>query len=149
MAANSFVIACFLFSLAPVAQAQTPQLFLPDGNGAWLVQVVTRGGLTGAGQGDFAVTSEGKSVCNRPEQRCLRDFKAAEFHRLVEMIQAGKLPIPLVSLCSDCITRIITISRRDATGIVHTYTAMWDETTKGRLPQEVIRIYDALFALMK
>jgi hypothetical protein len=131
------------------SQSQTPQLLLPDGNGAWLIQVVTRGGILGTVQGDISVTSEGKFLCTKPDQGCPGNLKVPELQTLVEMIQPGRLQIFPVSLCSDCITSTIVISRRDAMGSVHTYTATWDITTKSRLPADVMRIYDALAAVMK
>jgi len=135
---------------ASVFVAQIPQMALPDGNDMWVVQVVTSGGLLGAGSGDVAISSEGKIVCRR-EIRCANSFQLSNFQPLVEIIQAGTLPVlrpsALVSLCRDCITTTITIRRRDAMGIVHTYTASWDDMTKDRVPREVIWIYDAVLAL--
>jgi len=139
------------FLILSILQAQIPQMLLPDGNGAWVVQVVTSGGILGIGDGDFASSSEGKLIC-KPGLRCPKDFAVPDFMTLVEAIQPSTplVPaLPVVSLCSDCIKRTITISRRDSMGVVHTYTATWDETTKSRVPQEVIRIYDAFVALMK
>ena len=131
--------------------AQIPQLLLPEGNGAWLVQVATSGGILGTGGGDFAISSEGKIAC-RVEMKCPEQFPVSDFHPLVEVIQSGILPVPatpIVSLCNDCIKRTITIRRRDSMGVVQTYTASWDDTTKSKLPPEVIRIYDAVLALGK
>jgi hypothetical protein len=139
------------FLIVSILLAQIPQMLLPDGNGAWVVQVVSSGGLLGTGSGDFATSSEGKIVCN-PDLRCPKDFAASDFLSLVEAIQPStpQVPaLPAVSLCNDCIKRTITISRRDSMGVVRTYTASWDETTKSRVPQEVIRIYDAFVALVK
>jgi hypothetical protein len=119
--------------------------------GAWIVQVVTRGGILGTGSGDFAVSSEGKISCWR-DVRCPKDFRVSDLRPLIEQVQSGTLPapvFPVVGFCSDCITRTITISRRDSMSIVHTYTASWDDTTKSRLPQEVVRIYDSIAALIK
>ena len=140
-----------LLNLPGHVLAQTPQLILPDGTGAWLVQVLTTGGILGKGDLDFAVSSEGKMTCN-VEVRCPKNFKPADFHPLVETIRADLFlvrPSPAISLCSDCITRRISISQRDTMGNVQTYTAWWDETTRDQVPQEVIRIYDAFRALMK
>ncbi len=41
----------------------------------------------------------------------------------------------------------MTIVRHDSIGVVHAFTASWDDTTKGRLPPEVIQVYDAVVAL--
>jgi hypothetical protein len=54
--------------------AQTPQMFLPNGDGAWLVQVVTTGGILGKGDLDFGFSSEGRMICS-VEVRCPKDFK--------------------------------------------------------------------------
>src|SRR4030095_12507694 len=128
-----------------VVTAQLPQLALPDGNSAWLVQVVTSGGLLGKGGGDFAISSEGKIVCSL-QLRCAPDFKPSNLQPLVEVIHAADLPtpaVPIVSLCRDCITRTITVSSRDSAGILRVYTASWDDTTKDKMPPEIIRIFDA------
>ena len=131
--------------------AQVPQLALPDGNRVWLVQVVTSGGLSGKGGGDFTVSSEGRIVCSL-QLRCANDFKPSALQPLVELIHAVDLPtpiVPIVSLCRDCITRTITVTSRDSTGVLRMYTASWDDTTKEKMPQEIIRIYDAARGLTK
>jgi hypothetical protein len=131
--------------------AQAPQLALPDGNRVWLVQVVTSGGLSGKGGGDFTVSSEGRIVCSL-QLRCANDFKPSDLQPLVEVIHAVDLPtpiVPIVSLCRDCITRTITVTSRDSTGVLRMYTASWDDTTKDKMPQEIIRIYDAARGLTK
>jgi hypothetical protein len=151
MKLNALIALIIALNLPRLLLTQTPQMLLPDGNGAWLVQVVTFGGILGKGDLDFAVSSEGKMSCSF-QVRCPTDFKAADFHPLVGTIRDVVFPArpsPAISLCNDCITRRITISRRDSMGIVQTYTGSWDETTRDQVPQEVIRIYDAFRALMK
>jgi len=128
---------------------QTPEMALPDGNGAWVVRVVTTGGFTGQGIGDFAISSEGRLLC-RPVKVCPAQFKPGDFQLLVEAIVSGSLPVPSspgASLCKDCILRTIQIIRRDSTGSLRVYTASWDDVTQERLPAQVIRVYDALLAL--
>src|SRR5262245_18399433 len=139
-----------VFGLPGLVLAQLPEMLLPDGYGAWLVQVVTTGGYLGQGDVDFAFSSEGRTTCSL-EIRCPRDVKAADLHPLVETIRAGVVvrPSPAISLCNDCVTRRSTISRRDSMGVVQTYIRSWDETTRDRVPQEVILVYDAFRALMK
>jgi hypothetical protein len=131
---------------------QIPQMVLPDGNGSWVVQVVSSGGLLGTGGGeDFAMSSEGKIVC-KPEMRCSEQFALSDLQPLLDVFQPTTLPAPapqVVSLCRDCITQTITISRRDSIGVVSRYAASWDVTTKSSVPPEVIRIYDAALALRK
>jgi hypothetical protein len=129
--------------------AQMIDMALPDGDNMWVVRVATTGGIVGTGIGNFSFSSEGKLACGR-EMQCVKEFRPADFHALIEVVQAGTLPATSspVSLCNDCITRTITISRRDSMGVVHTFSASWDETTRSRLPAEVSRIYDAALALI-
>src|SRR5262245_4534277 len=131
--------------------ALSPQLsmLLPDGNGAWTVEVTSTGGILGT-QNRASLSSEGKTSCD-VELQCPKNFRTSDFQPLIEVIHS-RLPVPpvqVVSFCSDCIKRTITIRRRDAMGVVDTYSASWDETSKSQLPLEVIRIYDAVTALMK
>ena len=147
------LLVCFLFFSFPgLVKAQAlAQMVLPDGNQTWFVQVITTGGILGRGDIDFAVSSEGKTICNQ-ESRCPKDFKTSDFQPLVENVQAdgpSASAVRVVSFCNDCITRTIIISRRDSMGVVHTHTATWDDTTKSKLPLDIIRIYDGLRALMK
>jgi len=131
--------------------AQMRELALPPGNGAWLVQVVTSGGLSGAGGGDFSISSEGRIMCG-PELRCPAGFDAAMFDPLFDSINPDMLvlpqpgTVPVVSLCSDCIARRVFITHRNRNGIVHTFTVSFDVTTRSSVPPELMRIYDAAIA---
>src|SRR5262245_35570546 len=121
----SFLVSAFLWQ-APLV-TPFPQMVLPDGNGVWVIHVVTSGGLTGTGAGNFSISSEGKVACS--DVQCFEKFAVSEFNPLVEVLRAN-LPSPGPSplmLCNDCIRRTITISRRDALGVVTTYTASWDD----------------------
>jgi hypothetical protein len=55
-----FVIAVLTFSAVAYAQE------LPAGEGAWLLRVVTRGGIAGTGRGNFTISSDGRLTCSRP-----------------------------------------------------------------------------------
>jgi hypothetical protein len=129
---------------------QAPQLLLPEGNGAWVVQISTTGGILGTGVGDVAVSSERKVLCSR-EIKCPDAFNLSDVQPFIENIQALTVPVPpsSVSLCRDCITRTIKISWRDSMGVFHSYTSTFDETTKGNLPPDVAKLYDAVVALGK
>lgn len=129
---------------------QAPRLLLPEGNGAWVVQISTTGGILGTGVGDVAVSSERKVLCSR-EIKCPDAFNLSDVQPFIENIQALTVPVPpsSASLCSDCITRTIKISWRDSMGVFHSYTSTFDETTKGNLPPDVAKLYDAVVALAK
>jgi hypothetical protein len=140
-----------VYWLSGITQAQRPLLLLPDGNGAWVVRVTTTGGFSGKGVGDYSISSEGKVACSA-EIRCFDQIKVSDFQMLVEVIQPGILPIPAppaAGMCNDCITRTMTISRRDSTGVMSTFTVSWDDTTRSKVPQEMLRIHDAVIALRR
>ena len=48
----------------------------------------------------------------------------------------------LRSTCNDCIATLIALTLRDSDGALRTYTAFWDETTRARIPDEVLHIHD-------
>jgi len=140
------LILIFLFS----QHTELPFIPLPEGNGAWVIRVVTTGGFTGKGTGDFTISSENKILCSA-QIPCPKEFKVSDFQPLIEVLSPDiVLPVvPVMSVCRDCIIRTMTIRRRDPSGIVQIFTTSWDDTTKTRLPQEVMRIYDAVVDLMK
>jgi hypothetical protein len=131
--------------------AQAPQLLLPEGNGAWVVQINTTGGILGTGVGHIAVSSERKILCSA-EMKCPNAFNLADIQPFVDTIQTPTLPLPppaSVSLCRDCVTRTIKIRWRDSIGVLHGYAVTFDETTKGNIPPDVARLYDAVVGLRK
>jgi hypothetical protein len=146
----TFVTALVIFALAASSLVQIPGMLLPEGDGAWTVHVTTSGGILGTGDRDLALSSEGRILCGL-ELRGPTVFLVPTLMPLIDRIQST-LPVPpvaVVSFCSDCIRRTITIRRRDPKGELITYTASWDDTTKSQLPQEVVQVYDAITALMK
>src|SRR5687767_7106800 len=98
-----------LLLIFTIATAQMIDMALPDGNDMWVVRVTTTGGIAGTGIGNFSFSSEGKLACGR-EMQCVKEFRPADFHALIEVVQAETLPAspPPVSLCNDCIPRTIT-----------------------------------------
>jgi hypothetical protein len=128
------------------------QLNLPSGNDSWLVQVVSTGGLTGKGAGNFTISSEGRVLCSLPEMHCPDRFAVSQFSPLIEVIQSGRIhpfrPTP-PSFCNDCFTWTIIIRSRDSKGTLQTYTALWDDLSRPQVPPEIIRIFDAVVALRK
>src|SRR5215831_3694027 len=99
-----------LILLLVILSPQVPAMLLPDGDGAWTVHVVTNGGFLGGGDRDFALSSEGKIACGS-DLRCPKDFRVPDFQPLIGAIQSTLpvSPMVVVSLCSHCIRRTITI----------------------------------------
>ena len=128
------------------------QLILPTGNNTWLVQVVSSGGFTGNGTGNFAISSEGRVLCSLREMQCPEKFTVALLTPLVEAIQPDRIP-PIVrtvpNLCNDCITWTLTVRARSSSGVEQTYVATWDDLTRSQVAPELIRIFDAVVALRK
>ena len=147
------IFSILLWTLSASAQTRRTEspvvkMALPEGNGAWIVRIVTTGGFTGRGEGDWAISSMGEIICALV--RCPDSFAIAEIQPLVEVIGAANFPALALSpsgLCSDCITRVLTIAHRDAMGVLHTYTATWGDTAAEKLPAEVRRVYEAVLSL--
>src|SRR5579864_8799955 len=109
---------------------QLPQMVLPDGNNSWVVEVFTSGGFSGSGTGNIAVSSAGQILCSSPEMHCKKTFTASTLLPLIETIPRGTVTIsgrPTTSICNDCASRTMVITRRDNVGSVQTYTASWDD----------------------
>ena len=116
----------------------------PDGVGAWQLQVITRGGFSGHGTGDFAVNSIGSMTIFTPETTVA--VKADVLGRLRDYVSSSTpsqwSAKPGASLCSDCVSTLIVLTVRTADSGVQTYTAVWDQTMKARMPPDALRLYD-------
>ena len=132
----------------PATESPVARMALPGGAGAWVVRLLTTGGFTGAGEGDWAISSKGDVICRLG--RCPKSFAVSEFRPLVETLAALNLPVATTTatgFCRDCITRTLTIEYRDEMGGLHAFAATWDDTTINKVPAELIRIYEAVRAL--
>jgi hypothetical protein len=139
-------------SIALAVLTQMPAPALPDGNGSWLIEVVTSGGFTGAGIGSWTLSSQGALSCPT-ELQCPKNFNASALQSLIDPIRpeifAPPQKVSITAICSDCITRTLTITQRDSKGIVRIHTVSWNEVNRSQVPQEVLRLYDAMLTLLK
>ena len=127
------------------------ELALPADGDSWTVEVVTRGGLDGRGMGDYRLTSLGKfSTSFRDitrdkniEKNALENFKA--FIPLSVKVAWGHSSL---GTCMDCIANLVRLRIRES-GQTKTYLAYWDVTTQRRVPEEVVRLFNAVIALGK
>ncbi|HSB09987.1 MAG TPA: hypothetical protein VLM38_10930 [Blastocatellia bacterium] len=133
------------------ASAVTLHFGLPPGENAWGVQVLTSGGFTGAGRGDFTLTSEGRFTWSSAEGSCgrnLADSSTQTLGNMVLSISGGPGFSRSEGLgCFDCYTTDMVVQRRETGGVVKTYRVMWDDSTQGQVPSDVWRVYEALMAL--
>jgi hypothetical protein len=115
-----------------------------QGPGAWVVQVISRGGLGRRATGDRAISSTGGLTLFDPGTTgTVRPDLLSLLGEYVRTSTPAKWTAgSSVSVCSDCVTTLMVLSVRDATGALQTYTAYWDPTTRASVPADVLRIYD-------
>jgi len=136
---------------APAAANVLPLAFIgavreiqpPTKAGAWVLQVISRGGLDGRGTGDLEISSDGAFTL--PNSDVVTSAPPEILRSLGQHIQtttpnqwtAGSR----LGTCSDCLATLIRLTLRDADGSVRTQTAFWDPTTRQGVQPEVLRIH--------
>ena len=127
------------------------QLHPPDGAGAWHLQVITRGGFSGRGTGDFSINSTGSMTIFTPETTVavqpdvlgrLRDYVSTS----TPSQWSAKLA---ASICSDCVSTLVVLTVRTPAGGVQTYTAVWDPTMRARVSPDALRIHDLALSVRR
>jgi len=118
---------------------------LPEGRDSWVVQVVTRGGLTGRGRGDVTLKSDGLVSCSPTVfDPCADTLAPASLESLSKLVHAAN---PKEwrdrpgAVCRDCYVVLFALQRRDAKGRAKSYTVYFDDTTLAQMPEEVRRLY--------
>jgi hypothetical protein len=128
------------------------QITPPEGPGAWVVQVISRGGLGGRGASDLAITSAGGLTLSDPgPTNAVRADLLNSLGKYVRMSTPSQWTAgSKLSVCSDCVATLIVLSLRDSVGTVQIYMVFWDTTTRGNISADVLRIHDlALTARQK
>ena len=128
------------------------QIAPPEGPGAWVIQVISRGGLGGRGASDLAITSAGGLTLSDPHPTV--GVRADVVNSLGKYVRTSApsqwTAGSKLSVCSDCVSTLVVLSLRDALGAVKTYTVVWDTTTRVNISADVLRIHDlALTARQK
>jgi hypothetical protein len=130
--------------IPPLFAGAVRQITPPEGPGAWVVQVISRGGLGGRGASDLAITSAGGLTLSDPGPT-----EAVRVEVLNSLAKYVRTSTPSqwtagskLSVCSDCVATLIVLSLRDAVGTVQTYTVFWDTTTRANISADVLRIHD-------
>ena len=153
-------IATHAQSLELSGQVTVPLIFgdapsppaLPDGDGAWVLQVVTRGGLSGRGKGTVTATSAGTVSCaSGPTDACAVP-SAPQFIKEIAMRIDGTMPSLWIgstpSLCSDCYVTMLVLIRREA-GSIHMYRSYWNDATRSQAPAGVLAIHDLAVSVLR
>ena len=128
--------------LPAVFMGSVHAITLPDGDGAWVLQVISRGGFTGRGAGDVVVISDGRvsglsgaTAPPRPEAfTSLRE-------RIERMPPSAWTLGSRLGRCNDCVSTLVVLTVRDQGGIVRTYSSFWDSTTLAGIPDDVRQIH--------
>lgn len=128
---------------------ETPILPLPAVDGAWLVQVVTSGGLSGRGLGqNFAISSDGwlgRQVRGRLDKNRLAAALIAPLgQRLPSLEGIADAALP-ASVCRDCVQTTLVVWRRGKPAVCQ----RWDVTTVDKLNPAVASLYRDAMALMR
>jgi hypothetical protein len=121
----------------------------PEGPGAWLLQVISRGGVGGHGTGDFSISSTGGLILLG---RGTTGEVPSEVLRLLGEYVRTSAPSQWtvdsrLGICSDCVATLMVLTVRDPAGLLQTYTVFWDRTTRGHVSSEVLRIHDLAAAV--
>jgi hypothetical protein len=123
-----------------LAQVGAPDL--PPGDAAWILRISTSGGITGAGLGNYVVTSSGDVTCSRIET-CATALAPAQVRELTDLIVLAAAATWVVrpAMCSDCFRIRVELRRRERDGI-RVYLAEWDEPVA--FTPEITRLYRAV-----
>ena len=126
--------------LPPVFMGAVEPIVPPEGG--WTLHVVTRGGLTGRGAGDFVIVSDG-SLRRGDGITPMRADALSPLARRIRVISPSLWTVgSRLGRCNDCYATLIVLTLRDPDGTPRSYAAFWDATTRGRIPAEVLQIYD-------
>jgi hypothetical protein len=129
--------------LPAVFMGSVQSIVPPDRSGAWTLQIISRGGLTGRGAGDVVVVSDGS--VRRAADRGSSSLRPEDLTSLTRRIRAANLSQwhgSLLDSCNDCFATLLVLTLRGDDGVVRTYTAYWDSATRARIPPEVLQIHD-------
>jgi len=129
--------------LPPAFMGSIHPVVLVSGDGAWTLQVISRGGVTGGGADDLVIRSTGH--VRYPGGGDLGRMGAGELATLTQRIHGMNrwhwAIGSRLGTCSDCVATLLVLTVREPDGI-HTYTAFWDATTRGGIHADVLEIYD-------
>ena len=123
---------------------------LPKGKGAWVLQLVTRGGFAGGGKGDLTVSSLGGVDFTQAGAVCRQELPAEALRSLAGVVAAAKTTgwkAAQTGVCRDCYVTIMLLRRREADGRVRSHLFHWDDVTASKVPEDVLRLHDTALAL--
>ena len=139
-------------ALPPVFTAAVQAIELPGQAGAWSLQIISRGGLVERRTGDLVIRSDGSVtlVTGGARAASIRPDTLVSLNQRIRTIAAPQWSVKSrLGICSDCPATLIVLSVREPNGLVRTYTAFWDATTKARIPEDLRRIHDLALTIQR
>jgi hypothetical protein len=131
----------------PLAAVQ--RINLPAGENAWVVRIITRGGFYGNGKGDLAITSDGNLTWTGAGDACNSTLQNDALQNLAALAlspSASRWTTSGASLCRDCYTTMVVLSRRESGGVEKIYVAYWDDASRSAISEEVLKLYERFLA---
>jgi hypothetical protein len=135
--------------LPPVFMGSVHAIPLPDGDGAWVLQVISRGGLTGRGAGDVIVISDGR-VARLNGDTAVQLERLGPLAQRIRRTSASQWTVgSRLSRCNDCVATLIVLTVRERDGVVHTYWSFWDSATLAGIPEDVRQIHESALKISR
>jgi hypothetical protein len=137
--------------LPPVLLGAVREIQPPEGRGSWVVQVISRGGLDGRGEGDLAISSDGSLTAFTSGASAVvsPDALSSLGQRVRTATPTQWTGVSRLGTCSDCVATLLVLTLRDSDGPPQTYTAFWDATTRASVPVDLLRIHDLARTLQR
>jgi hypothetical protein len=138
--------------IPPVLARAIQRIDPPAKPGAWVLQVLTRGGLDGRGTGDLTIDSNGDANFVHPTDGSALGAQHLVVKQLDQSVR-GVLPsqwttaVPS-SICSDCVVTLMHLALRGTDGSVQTYAVYWDPTSQAQVSPELVRMHDLALAMV-
>jgi hypothetical protein len=134
--------------LPPVFMGSVQAIPLPEGDGAWVLQIVSRGGFTGRGAGDLVLFSDGRRRLRGAVTESMPPESLTLLTQRIRDMAPSRWVIEsrLRSRCNDCVATLVVLTVREPDGTLRSYSVFWDTITRARIPTEVLQIHDLAVA---
>lgn len=132
--------------------ASKNDLVVPPDKGAWAIFVLTSGGFSGQGKGNLTLVSNGH-LSDTKNSLSNRRFDVQSLKPLTDLISkltiaqdATSLPLDSkvspASFCRDCYQTTLIIYRREMDGTVKNLKVDWDDSTRDKISEDILRLYE-------
>ena len=134
-----------------VFPGEAAQVAVPDGEGAWAVQISSGGGFAGTNPDSITVTSTGNFTCNGAKSSA-GNLLPTDLETLSQLVaalhpNASRSDQRPTSMCNDCYGTTLTLSKREANQKVKTYLTAWDTVTRAQVPKDLAQLYETVVKL--